>query len=114
MPAGYAGDYLIRVGEDIPDLEELQNLVLIDLGMDGVDVIRLSDIADVQMVDDSDSVYAKVNGSTALLLTFEKQTGYSTGDVTDNIIERFGVLERNLDRETKFSILMDRVCISIS
>ena len=108
MPAGYAGDYLIRVGEDIPDLEELQNLVLMDLGMDGVDVIRLSDIADVQMVDDSDSVYAKVNGSTALLLTFEKQTGYSTGDVTDNIIERFGVLERNLDRETKFSILMDQ------
>ncbi len=108
MPAGYAGDYLIRVGEDIPDVESLRDLVLIDLGMDGVDVIRLSDIADVEQVNNADSVYAKVNGNAALLLTFEKQTGYSTGDVTDNIIDRFGVLERNLDKPTKFSILMDQ------
>ena len=108
MPAGYAGGYLIRVGEDIPDVESLQDLVLIDLGMDGIDVIRLSDIADVEKVNNADSVYAKVNGEAALLLTFEKQTGYSTGDVTDNIIDRFGVLERNLDKPVKFSILMDQ------
>lgn len=108
MPAGYAGDYLIRVGEDVDSLEELRDMVLIDLGMDEVEEIRLSDIADVEMVDDSDSVYAKVNGGNALLLTFEKQTGYSTGEVTDNILDRFKLLERNLDKEVKFSVLMDQ------
>ncbi len=108
MPAGYAGEYLIRVGEDVDSLEDLNDMVLIDLGMDGVDEIRLSDIADVELVNDSDSVYAKVNGGNALLLTFEKQTGFSTGEVTDNILERFDILERNLDKEVKFAVLMDQ------
>ena len=108
MPAGYAGDYLIRVGEDVPDVDSLRDMVLIDLGMDDIDSIKLSDIADVELVNDSNSVYAKVNGENALLLTFEKQTGYSTGDVTDNILKRFDVLERNLDKPTKFAVLMNQ------
>ena len=108
MPAGYAGDYLIRVGEDVPDVDSLRDMVLIDLGMDDIDSIKLSDIADVELINDSDSVYAKVNGENALLLTFEKQTGYSTGDVTDNILARFEILERNLDKPTHFSVLMNQ------
>ena len=108
MPAGYAGEYLIRVGEDVDSVEDLRDMVLIDLGMDEIKEIRLSDIADVEQVNNSDSVYAKVNGGNALLLTFEKQTGFSTGEVTDNILKRFDVLERNLDKEVKFAVLMDQ------
>ena len=50
MPAGYVIeegiDYLVRVGDKVDDVESLQNMVLIDMEMDGVDTIHLSDVAD--------------------------------------------------------------------
>ena len=112
MPAGYAagedGDYLVKVGEGIPDAEALKDTVLIDLNMDSVGVIKLSDVADVEEVDNSETVYAKLNGEPGLLISFEKQTGYSTGDVTDAILEKFESLEKSEDENISFSVLMNQ------
>ena len=112
MPAGYApgkdGDYLVKVGESVADVEELEDTVLIDLNMDSVGVIKVSDVADVKKVDDSQEVYAKLNGEPGLLLSFEKQTGYATGDVTDSILEKFESLEKSDEHKPHFAVLMNQ------
>ena len=112
MPAGYAsgkdGQVLVKVGEGVSEIEDLEDLVLIDLGMDKVGVITLGDVADIEKVDDSAEVYAKLNGEPGILLAFEKQTGYSTGDVTDRILERFESLEESEEEDVHFSVLMNQ------
>lgn len=93
MPAGYVTEdgvsYLVRIGDKPDDAEEMSKLPLINLNMDGVDVITLEDVADVFYIDNSDEVYANVNGSTGVMLSIQKQTGYSTGEVSDLLLERF-------------------------
>ncbi len=93
MPAGYVTeegtDYLVRVGDKPETVEELKELPLMDLHMDGVPVITLGDVADVFYTDNSDEIYANVNGSPGVMLTIQKQTGYSTGEVSDRLGERF-------------------------
>ena len=112
MPAGYAsgkdGQVLVKVGDNVSDVEALKKTVLIDLDMDKVGVITLEDVADIEKVDDSESVYAKLNGQPGILLAFEKQTGYSTGDVTDRILARFDSLESSEKEDIHFSVLMNQ------
>lgn len=102
MPAGYASqgdeDYLIRVGDSVSSVEELKDLILMDMKLDGVDVIRLSDVATVEMKDNSKETYAVVNGNPGLILSMEKQTGYSTGDVTDRLLDKFELLQKENDK----------------
>ena len=111
MPAGYAMDgdtqYLVRVGESVKSEEDLNDLVLMDLNMDGIDPIRLSDVADVEMTDNSDETYAVVNGNPAVTLSIEKQTGYSTGEVTDRILDKFDQLEK-ADENLNMTVLMNQ------
>ena len=75
--------------------------------MDGVDVITLSDVADVFMTDNSDEIYTNINGSPGILLTIQKQTGYSTGDVSDKLKERFETMMEE-DDSLSMIILMDQ------
>lgn len=111
MPAGYVTeegiDYLVRVGDKVQDVDKLQDLVILDLGMDGLEPIRLSDVADVAVHDNSKEVYAILNGNPGVLTAIEKQTGYSTGEVSDKIQERFEQLEEE-DENLGISILMDQ------
>lgn len=111
MPAGYVGEgkeqYLVRVGDKISSQEELENTVLIDLGMDGMEPIRVSDVATVTMFDNSGESYSKVNGNPAIMLSIEKQTGYSTGDVTDRVLEKFDALEAE-NPDLRFVVMMDQ------
>lgn len=111
MPAGYAYDgdtqYLVRVGEAVESMEELENLVLLDLGMDDIDEIRLSDVADVEMIDNSGETYAIINGNPGITLSLEKQTGYSTGEVTDRILDKFESLEKETEG-LHLTVLMDQ------
>lgn len=111
MPAGYIqegrDDYLVRVGDKISDVEKLEDLVLLDLGLDGLDPIRLEDVADIAVEDDSDEVYARLNGNPGVMLTIEKQTGYSTGEVTDRLLERIAEIEEE-HKDVHFSVLMDQ------
>lgn len=97
MPAGYVKedgiDYLIRVGDKFSSIEELRKLVLVE--REGINPIRLSDIADVERKDNSDETYAKINGENGILFQIQKQTGYSTGDVTDRVLDRLEKIEKN-------------------
>ena len=111
MPAGYINEgldeFLVRVGDKITTMESLEDLVLLDLGMDDLEPIRLGDVAEVTMQDDSATVYARLNGHPGVILTIEKQTGYSTGDVTDRLLKRIGEIEEE-QTNVHFSVLMDQ------
>ena len=89
MPAGYIlekdSDYLVRTGDKIADLEELKNLAVITLPLPNTEPIRLSDVADVFTVDNSGSMYSKVNGNDAITLLIQKQTEYSTADIAKSV-----------------------------
>lgn len=96
MPAGYVTEegisYLVRVGDKPSTVEELAAFPLMDLHMDGVPAITLGDVADVFYTDNSDSIYTNVDGSAGVMLTIQKQTGYSTGEVSDRLSKRFDEL----------------------
>ena len=102
MPAGYVTEegvsYMVRVGDKPSTVDELKEIPLMDLHMDGVPVVKLGDVADVFYTDNSDDIYANVDGSAGIMLTIQKQTGYSTGEVSDLLGERFGeMMEENAD-----------------
>ena len=109
MPAGYVNehgiDYLVRVGEKFDSLSDLKNLILVD--MEGIKPIRLSDIADVERIDNAQETYSKLNGEHGILFQIQKQTGYSTGDVTDRILKRFEEIQK-ANRDIKVVVLMDQ------
>ena len=106
MPAGYVTEdgesILVRVGDKPASLEELQALPLLNLHMEDVDIITLESVADVFYTDNSAEIYANVNGSAGCMLTIQKQTGYSTGAVSDLLGERF---EELMAEEEGLSIL---------
>lgn len=111
MPAGYIqeGDtsYLIQVGDKVKSVDELRNLILMDLGMEGIDPIYLCDIATVNVVDNAQDSYARINGNPAIFMSIEKQTGYSTGDVADRILDRFDSLESQ-EEGLNLAVLMNQ------
>ena len=111
MPAGYVTEegisYLIRVGDKPEDIEELKRMPILNPEMDGVDIITLGDVADVFMTDNSADIYANVNGVPGIMVTIQKQTGYSTGDVSDKILDRFDQL-RERDENLMLITLMDQ------
>lgn len=109
MPAGYLGetDKLVKVGEELETVEEMENLLLFDTGEDGIGKIYLKDVGEVSYSDNSESIYAKVNGNNAVMLNFQKQSGYSTSIVSNNINEKMNEL-KGKDASLSFTNLMDQ------
>ena len=111
MPAGYVEDtdvkYMVSVGEEITELKTLENLLLLDMGMEGVDPVYLKDVAVVTITDNSDETYAKLDGNDGVVLSFEKQSTYATAETTNNITKRFRELEQEYPG-LKFEALMDQ------
>lgn len=111
MPGGYVTEegieYLVRVGDKPDNIEELKKMPLLNPEMEGVDIITLADVADVFMTDNSKDIYANVNGETGIMLTIQKQTGYSTGDVSDKILDKFDEL-RSENEDLILITLMDQ------
>lgn len=111
MPGGYVTEegieYLVRVGDKPDNIQELKKMPLLNPEMEGVDIITLGDVADVFMTDNSKDIYANVNGETGIMLTIQKQTGYSTGDVSDKILDKFDEL-RSENEDLILITLMDQ------
>lgn len=111
MPAGYIMDegesYMVRVGDAVDSIDALKDMVLMDLGMDGVETIHLSDVADIVVNDNAQESYARLNGRPGVMLSIEKQTGYSTGDVTKRVYKKFESLKKS-DEDLQISVLMDQ------
>ncbi|MBQ1641348.1 MAG: efflux RND transporter permease subunit [Lachnospiraceae bacterium] len=96
MPAGYIEDeddskWLLKVGTELSDMDELENLVLADI--DGIGVVRLSDVADITVIDNADDSYARMNGKDAVLLSIYKASTAGTSDVAKTVNEAMDELE---------------------
>ena len=98
MPAGtIEGDgnsYMVSVGDALTSEKDMENLLLFDMGMEGIEPIYLKDIAAVLVTDNRNDSYAKLDGLDSVILTFEKQSTYATAETTDNILARFEQLEK--------------------
>lgn len=111
FPAGYVTeddvDYLVRVGEKFDDVDSLSDFVLLDMGMDGLDPIKLSDVADVFLENNADSIYTKINKNPGIIMSIAKQNEYSTKEVSDNLAKEFEKISKE-DDSVSFTALMDQ------
>ena len=87
MPAGYISNgeerLTVKVGETFQSLEELENLLLVDMNIDGVDPIYLKDVADVSIKDNSQDSYVRVNGNPSVTISIQKTSTASTSRVSE-------------------------------
>ena len=111
MPAGYVyedgGSLVVSVGEGLQSVEELRQLPLMDLGIEDLEPIRLSDVADVIITDNAAEIYATLDGHDGLLLMFSKQSNYATASVCNNLHEAFDELSEKYPG-LHFTPLMDQ------
>ena len=111
MPAGYVNDgdvsWIVNVGDKVRGVEALEQVAILSLGLDGLDLVRLGDVADVHISDNSDTTFARINGENGVLLTFTRQSAYPTATVADTISERFRELESQYPG-LRFVALMDQ------
>lgn len=112
MPAGYVSDdenikYLVRVGDKIDGDKEMQSLALFDTGIDGIGVVKLSDVADVFIADNSDEVFTKINGNSGVVFSFSKQSDAATATVSENIAKKLNSLTQE-NEGLHFTTLMDQ------
>ena len=111
MPAGYITEggtkYLVRVGDKLADEKEMKELLLFDMKMDGVDPIYLKDVADIFTKDNSDEIYAKINGNDGVMLSFTKSSQTAVATVCDNIKKKLDDIKET-NSNFNYTILMDQ------
>lgn len=111
MPAGYIENktdkMLIKVGEKFENIEEMKNLTILSFDISGLENITLGDLADISYSDNSDEIYAKVNGNNAIVLSFQKQSTASTAEVCKDIEKTMNELE-NDNENVRFTTLMNQ------
>lgn len=111
MPAGYIENkddkMLIKVGEKFESIDEMKNLTILSFDIKGLENITLGDLADINHIDNSDEIYAKVNGNNAIILSFQKQSTASTAEVCKDIEQTMKDLE-NENQDVRFTTLMNQ------
>ena len=100
MPAGYVKDssgksWLLKVGEEYDSIEDISGALL--LHVDGFGDVRLSDVADVEVIDNAEASYTRLNGERAAVLKIYKGTTSSASEVSDNCLSAFQELEAQYD-----------------
>ena len=100
MPAGYVKDssgksWLLKVGEEYDSVADIEGALL--LHVDGFGDVRLSDVADVEVIDNAEASYTRLNGERAAVLKIFKSSTASASTVSDNCLEAFKELEAQYD-----------------
>ena len=100
MPAGYVKDssgksWLLKVGEEYDSIEDISGALL--LHVDGFGDVRLSDVADVVVIDNAEASYTRLNGERAAVLKIYKGATSSASEVSDNCLSAFQELEAQYD-----------------
>ena len=96
MPAGYIDDeqdnsWLLKVGENYADLDELAGTVLCNIH--DVGDVRLSDVADITVVDNAADSYARMNGENSVILAVFKGSTSGTNEVSETCLAAIEDLE---------------------
>lgn len=103
MPAGYIRDgkadsqnqWLIKVGEHYDSVDNLEEMLLCKLP--GAGNVRMSDVADITVIDNAGENYAKINGEEGILLSIFKGSTASTSDVAKTCEKAISKLERDYE-----------------
>ena len=100
MPAGYVQDasgesWLLKVGEEYNSVDDIAGALL--LHVDGYGDVRLSDVADVEVIDTAADSFTRLNGEQAAVLKIYKNATSSASDVSDNCLSAFQELEAQYD-----------------
>ena len=110
MPAGYLksdSNLLVKVGEEFKNLDELNNLLLVSMDIEGLENIKLSDVAEAKIVNNGDKLYTKVNGNDAIIMSIQKMSDASTSEVSKSVKKTFDKLEEE-NPGLNFTALMDQ------
>ena len=100
MPAGYVKDssgksWLLKVGEEYDSIDDISGALL--LHVDGFGDVRLSDVADVEVIDNAEASFTRLNGERAAVLKIYKGSSSSASTVSDNCLSAFKKLEAQYD-----------------
>lgn len=99
MPAGYISEdgtqYLIKVGDEYNDLDELKNTLLVNVK--DIGDIRLKDVANITIIDNSADSYAKVDGNDAVIISISKSSTAGTSSVSKACNKAIEKLEKEND-----------------
>lgn len=100
MPAGYIDDeednqWLVEVGDSYTSKKQLSSMVLTKVP--GIGKIKLSDVADVTMVDNAGDSYSKIDGNPAILMAIFKSSTANTSEVADTVSDSFDELEEKYE-----------------
>ena len=97
MPAGYvdngADGQLVKVGDALGSVEDVENLVLMHLDAGDIGDVRVGDVATVALTDNAGESYARVNGNDAVVLMFQKQSTASTSTVSEALNDEIAALQ---------------------
>ena len=100
MPAGYVKDssgksWLLKVGKEYDSIDDISGALL--LHVDGFGDVRLSDVADVEVIDNAEASFTRLNGERAAVLKIYKGSSSSASTVSDNCLSAFKELEAQYD-----------------
>ena len=90
MPAGYIDDeednsWLLKVGDEYSDADSIADALLCRI--DGIGSVRLSDVADITVIDTAGMSYAKLSGGDAIVLAVYKNPTSGTNEVSQSVNE---------------------------
>ena len=96
MPAGYVADksgesWLLKVGEEYDSVSDIEGALL--LHVDGFGDVRLSDVADVAVIDNAEASYTRLNGERAVVLKIFRNANSSASSVSDGCLNAFKELQ---------------------
>lgn len=109
MPAGYISQdktqYLIKVGDEYDSIDAMKETLLCHI--DDIGNIRLEDVADINIVNNGEDSYAKVNGNDAVLLSISKASTAGTSTVSKACNQAMEDMSKEY-KGLRFTNLMDQ------
>lgn len=110
MPAGYIADangnqWLLEAGEHFDSVEDIESFVITSI--EGYGDIKLSDVADITILDTKGKTYSKLNGEDSVTISIFKNSTASTGAVSDTVIDAFDKLEED-NPNFSYSVAMNQ------
>ncbi|MGQ0286388.1 multidrug efflux RND transporter permease subunit AcrB [Pasteurellaceae bacterium 22721_9_1] len=102
---GYYNVYKNKVETTTKNVEELRNLVVFSKGDN---LVRLRDVADVELNKESDSTRATANGAEAVVLSIEPTAEANPLTVAADVRPLFESIQKNLPDSIKGQVLYDR------
>ena len=114
MPAGMILDdgdeILVRVGNTFDSVDDIKTLIIFDpsqMGLFGMEPVRLQDVAEIFETDDRALTFSRVNGDPSIMLSIQRQSEFTTADIASSVRNRMDSLSAEING-LGFVILMDQ------